>query len=620
MSAIERPITAGSGSLKPAVFGLVGLGHTRILSVGSRHRLHQAPAAGADSDRCVISGSGGQPRGAGRPGSSWLPRRIRRVRRCVAACCRWTARAWLLAGCSSVPSSINPVSWWHDLQGGKIAEQRPPPPGADQPYPNLATVPPKPAAAGPRGAGQHRQRAGRRPHQRAAPGRGGADGRPVLAQPRRRRCSARAPAPPPPPPRPVPRASASMPAAEAPPAPATPPAPPPAPAPATGQGAGRRGAERAAGAARVPPRAAGRRGRRRRRHCRRRRRRRPNLPGIAAAAPRRHRRPPAGAAGAAGSGRGQPAPPAAATAADAPPRHAADACRRHRRRRHRRPRRGQRRQRDIRRPARPSCRRRPPTSLKQLAARRGERHHRRHRLRRCHVERPGRAVGRAHARPVARPGDGGGPDRRRRAGFRRAGRCRSDRSRRHARVWYNSTANPERPRMSSDPSGEFHRIRRLPPYVFAEVNTAKAKARGAGEDIIDLGMGNPDSPTPPHIVAKLVEAVQDPRTHRYSVSKGIPGLRRALAAYYRAPLRRRAGPGNRGDRHARLEGGAGQPGLGDHQPGRHHPGAEPVLSDPPVRLHHRRRRGASASRPRRTRRCCARWTARCGTRCRSRPR
>ena len=68
--------------------------------------------------------------------------------------------------------------------------------------------------------------------------------------------------------------------------------------------------------------------------------------------------------------------------------------------------------------------------------------------------------------------------------------------------------------------------------MFAEVNTAKASARGAGEDIIDLGMGNPDSPTPPHIVAKLVEAVQDPRTHRYSVSRGIPGLRRALAAYY----------------------------------------------------------------------------------------
>jgi alanine-synthesizing transaminase len=79
---------------------------------------------------------------------------------------------------------------------------------------------------------------------------------------------------------------------------------------------------------------------------------------------------------------------------------------------------------------------------------------------------------------------------------------------------------------------EFHRIRRLPPYVFAEVNSAKAKARAAAEDIVDLGMGNPDCPTPPHIVAKLVEAVADPRTHRYSASKGIPGLRKALAGYY----------------------------------------------------------------------------------------
>ncbi len=79
---------------------------------------------------------------------------------------------------------------------------------------------------------------------------------------------------------------------------------------------------------------------------------------------------------------------------------------------------------------------------------------------------------------------------------------------------------------------EFHRIRRMPPYVFAEVNGAKARARAEGEDIIDLGMGNPDGGTPAHIVAKLVEAVQDPRTHRYSTSKGIPGLRRALAGYY----------------------------------------------------------------------------------------
>jgi len=80
--------------------------------------------------------------------------------------------------------------------------------------------------------------------------------------------------------------------------------------------------------------------------------------------------------------------------------------------------------------------------------------------------------------------------------------------------------------------GEFHSIRRLPPYLFAEVNEMKAAARSAGEDIIDLGMGNPDMPTPQHIVDKLTEAVQDPRTHRYSSSRGIPGLRRAIAAYY----------------------------------------------------------------------------------------
>lgn len=78
----------------------------------------------------------------------------------------------------------------------------------------------------------------------------------------------------------------------------------------------------------------------------------------------------------------------------------------------------------------------------------------------------------------------------------------------------------------------FHRIKRLPPYVFAEVNAMKASARAAGEDVIDFGMGNPDSATPQHIVDKLIEAVADPRTHRYSTSRGIPGLRRAQAAYY----------------------------------------------------------------------------------------
>jgi alanine-synthesizing transaminase len=79
---------------------------------------------------------------------------------------------------------------------------------------------------------------------------------------------------------------------------------------------------------------------------------------------------------------------------------------------------------------------------------------------------------------------------------------------------------------------DFHRIRRLPPYVFEHINPIKAKARAAGVDIIDLGMGNPDLPTPPHIVEKLKETVKDPRTHRYSSSKGIPGLRKAQASYY----------------------------------------------------------------------------------------
>src|SRR5262249_25490731 len=79
---------------------------------------------------------------------------------------------------------------------------------------------------------------------------------------------------------------------------------------------------------------------------------------------------------------------------------------------------------------------------------------------------------------------------------------------------------------------EFHRLKRLPPYVFAEVNAMKARARSVGQDVIDLGMGNPDLPTAPHIVAKLAEAAANPRAHGYSASRGIPGLRRAQAAYY----------------------------------------------------------------------------------------
>src|SRR6476469_6023734 len=79
---------------------------------------------------------------------------------------------------------------------------------------------------------------------------------------------------------------------------------------------------------------------------------------------------------------------------------------------------------------------------------------------------------------------------------------------------------------------EFYRILRLPPYVFEEVNKAKARARNAGADIIDLGMGNPDLPTPAHVIEKLKETLGKPRTDRYSASRGLTGLRKAQAGYY----------------------------------------------------------------------------------------
>jgi alanine-synthesizing transaminase len=79
---------------------------------------------------------------------------------------------------------------------------------------------------------------------------------------------------------------------------------------------------------------------------------------------------------------------------------------------------------------------------------------------------------------------------------------------------------------------EFYRIRRLPPYVFEQVNRVRMAARNAGTDIIDLGMGNPDLPAPQHVIDKMKETLGKPRTDRYSASKGIPGLRRAQAAYY----------------------------------------------------------------------------------------
>jgi alanine-synthesizing transaminase len=83
------------------------------------------------------------------------------------------------------------------------------------------------------------------------------------------------------------------------------------------------------------------------------------------------------------------------------------------------------------------------------------------------------------------------------------------------------------------PTDEFYRIAKLPPYVFAVVNEMKAKLRAAQQDVVDLGMGNPDGATPRPIVNKLIEAVRNPRNHRYSMSKGIPRLREEIVARYK---------------------------------------------------------------------------------------
>lgn len=86
--------------------------------------------------------------------------------------------------------------------------------------------------------------------------------------------------------------------------------------------------------------------------------------------------------------------------------------------------------------------------------------------------------------------------------------------------------------MNINNSKNFHVIDRLPPYVFAEVNQMKATARKQGKDIIDFGMENPDVRTPEHVVNKLIETINAPRTHGYSVSRGLNGLRKAQASYY----------------------------------------------------------------------------------------
>ena len=113
---------------------------------------------------------------------------------------------------------------------------------------------------------------------------------------------------------------------------------------------------------------------------------------------------------------------------------------------------------------------------------------------------------------------------------------------------------------------EFRRIENLPPYVFSIINGLKIEARRAGKDVIDLGFGNPDIPSPDIAVRKLAEAATKPANHRYSLSRGLPKLREAIAGYYQRHVGRRARPGAGDHQHDRVQGGLQPPDVGPARP------------------------------------------------------
>ncbi len=129
---------------------------------------------------------------------------------------------------------------------------------------------------------------------------------------------------------------------------------------------------------------------------------------------------------------------------------------------------------------------------------------------------------------------------------------------------------------------EFQRIKRLPPYVFSIIDGMKMEARHRGEDIVDFGMGNPDLPTPPHVVAKLVEAASKPQNHRYSVSRGIYKLRLAIVAWYKRRYNVDLDPDSEAIVTIGAKEGHIASGLGDHRSRRRGALSQPDLSDSPV--------------------------------------
>ena len=135
---------------------------------------------------------------------------------------------------------------------------------------------------------------------------------------------------------------------------------------------------------------------------------------------------------------------------------------------------------------------------------------------------------------------------------------------------------------------EFYRIKRLPPYVIAEVNGMRAAARAGGRDIIDLGMGNPDLPPPQHVIDKLCEVAMQARRARLFAVQGHSRPAQGAGQLLRPPLRGRSRSRERGRGDDGLEGRARQPRHRDHRAGRRRAGAQPQLPDPHLRLHHRR--------------------------------
>ena len=127
---------------------------------------------------------------------------------------------------------------------------------------------------------------------------------------------------------------------------------------------------------------------------------------------------------------------------------------------------------------------------------------------------------------------------------------------------------------------EFRRINALPPYAFAQIDALKMQLRRAGEDVIDLAFGNPDVPSPPVAVEKLIEAVRNPRNHRYSTSRGIPKLRARRRRPLPTHVRRHPRLRDRGVFDHRCEGGVLAPDAHARGAGRHRAGAEPVVPDP----------------------------------------